>query len=74
MIRQRCAACAGLWLSLGVGVSHAVLESLSLFRRRRVKNASHLVCYFRYARFLPDGRLLARTSPEVVARVARWLV
>jgi F-box protein 9 len=39
--------------------------------RRRVKNACHLVCYFRYVRFLPDGRLLYRTSPETVARVAR---
>ena len=47
------------------------IDGLSLRRRghifcstfepgRRVKNACHLVCYFRYVRFLPDGRLLYR--------------
>ena len=31
----------------------------------RIKNPVHMVCYFRYLRFLPDGRFLYRTSPEV---------
>lgn len=39
-----------------------------------MRNACHLVCYYRYVRFLPDGRLLYRTSPEVVSQVARRLV
>lgn len=46
----------------------------AVFVRRRVKSACHLVCYYRYVRFLPDGHLLYRTSPEVVSRVARRLV
>lgn len=39
----------------------------------RVKNPVHLVCYFRYLRFLPDGTLLYRTSPEVPSKVERSL-
>ena len=31
----------------------------------RYKNPVHLVTYFRYLRFLPDGRFITRTSPEV---------
>ena len=39
----------------------------------RVKNPVHMVCYFRYYRFYPDGHLLYRTSPEVVSKVARTM-
>jgi F-box protein 9 len=39
----------------------------------RVKNPVHLVCYYRYIRFLPDGTLLYRTSPEVPSKVERSL-
>ena len=31
----------------------------------RYKNPVHLVTYFRYLRFLPDGGFITRTSPEV---------
>ncbi|KAJ9505157.1 hypothetical protein QJQ45_029282, partial [Haematococcus lacustris] len=33
----------------------------------------HVVVYFRYYRFLPDGSLLYRTSPLPIAKVARSL-
>ena len=36
----------------------------------RVRNPVHLVCYFRYLRFFPDGTLLYRTTPDIVANVA----
>ena len=38
-----------------------------------MKNACHLVCYYRYVRFLADGRLFYRTSPEILTKVARRL-
>lgn len=31
----------------------------------RTRNPVHMVCYFRYIRFLSDGSFLYRTSPEV---------
>jgi F-box only protein C-terminal region len=36
----------------------------------RVRNACHLVAYYRYYRFLPGGTLLYRTSPEVAPPAA----
>lgn len=39
----------------------------------RVRNTVHLVAYYRYFRFLPDGTFNYRTSPETVAKVARSL-
>ncbi|KAK9817830.1 hypothetical protein WJX72_002832 [[Myrmecia] bisecta] len=39
----------------------------------RVKNAAHLVCYYRYFRFFPDGQFVYRTSPDVVSKVAKSL-
>ncbi|KAL3148629.1 hypothetical protein ABBQ38_014052 [Trebouxia sp. C0009 RCD-2024] len=39
----------------------------------RVKNPVHLVCYFRYYRFFPDGQFVYRTSPDVVRNAARSL-
>lgn len=38
-----------------------------------VKNAVHLVVFFRYARYFPDGTFLYRTSPEVPAKAAKAL-
>ena len=38
------------------------------------KHAVHLVAYYRYMRFLPGSRIVYRTSPDVVARVAKTLV
>ncbi|KAK9831468.1 hypothetical protein WJX81_008220 [Elliptochloris bilobata] len=40
----------------------------------RVKNPVHLVCYYRYLRFLPGGRFLYRTSPQPLREVARSLL
>ena len=40
----------------------------------KVRNPVHLVCYFRYLRFLPDGTLIYRTSPETVSKVARSML
>lgn len=40
----------------------------------RVKNPVHLVCYYRYYRFFPDGQLLYRTSPDVVSKVVSSLI
>lgn len=37
----------------------------------RVKNPVHLVCYYRYFRFFPDGTFVYRTSPEVPVKVER---
>ncbi|PSC69046.1 F-box 7 [Micractinium conductrix] len=39
----------------------------------KVKNAVHLVLYYRYMRFYPDGTFAYRTSPEPLARVHRSL-
>eukprot|EP00898_Chlorokybus_atmophyticus_P004879 jgi/Chlat1/5392/Chrsp35S05305 len=38
-----------------------------------VHNPVHLVCYFRYLRFKPDGMLLYRTTAEKVAVAARQM-
>lgn len=38
-----------------------------------MRNPVHLVCFFRYIRFYPDGRLVYRTSPEPVIKVAKTL-
>ena len=38
-----------------------------------MKNPVHLVCYYRYFRFFPDGTLLYRTTPEVPSMVERSL-
>ncbi|GAB4820887.1 hypothetical protein N2152v2_007933 [Parachlorella kessleri] len=40
----------------------------------KTKNPVHLVCYFRYYRFFPDGTFLYRTTPEFVSKVARSLM
>lgn len=39
----------------------------------RVKNPVHLVCYFRYYRFFPDGQFVYRTSPDVIRYAVRSL-
>jgi hypothetical protein len=39
----------------------------------RVRNAVHLVLYYRYVRFHPDGSFCYRTSPEPLARVHKSL-
>jgi hypothetical protein len=36
-----------------------------------VRKTVHLVAYFRYYRFFPDGSLLYRTTPQVVSLVAK---
>lgn len=37
------------------------------------RNAVHLVLFFRYMRFFPDGTFVYRTSPEIPSKVCRLL-
>ena len=39
----------------------------------RVKNPVHLVLYYRYIRFFPDGQFLYKTTPATVSKVVRRL-
>lgn len=39
----------------------------------KVKNPVHLVCYYRYMRFLPNGRYVYRTSPLVLRQIIKSL-
>jgi len=39
----------------------------------KVRNPVHLVAYYRYCRFFPDGTFLYRTTPDVVGKVAKTL-
>lgn len=39
----------------------------------RTRNPVHIVLYYRYVRFFPDGRFLYKTTPETVSKVARRL-
>ena len=39
----------------------------------RVKNPVHIVLYYRYIKFFPDGRFLYKTTPQTVSKVARRL-
>ncbi|KAL4551126.1 hypothetical protein Ndes2526B_g05436 [Nannochloris sp. 'desiccata'] len=39
----------------------------------KVRNPVHLVAYYRYCRFFPDGTFLYRTTPEVVGKVAKTM-
>ena len=48
----------GVYVSRNTYIKRGIVEW-------RVRNACHVVCYFRYCRFSPDGTLLYRTSPEV---------
>ena len=36
----------------------------------RVKNPVHLVCYYRYLRFFPQGEYVYRTTPMTLASIA----
>lgn len=40
----------------------------------KVKNPVHLVCYYRYIRFLPNGMYVYRTSPMVLRQVIKSLL
>ena len=39
----------------------------------RVKNPVHVVCYYRYLRFFPQGDFAYRTCPETLSQVAASL-
>ena len=64
----RCAAArpAGIYVSRNTYLKRGVVEW-------NVKNAAHMVLYFRYCRFFPDGTFVYRTSPEPLNRVHRTL-
>ena len=40
----------------------------------KVRNPVHLVAYYRYCRFFPDGTFVYRTTPETVSKVAKSLL
>ncbi|XP_065847845.1 F-box protein 7 [Euphorbia lathyris] len=42
-------------------------------REWTVRNPVHLVCYYRYMRFLPSGRFLYKTSPHTVKDVVKCM-
>ncbi|KAK9836213.1 hypothetical protein WJX84_005129 [Apatococcus fuscideae] len=72
----------GSWKAMFLDRPHLRFDGLYVSRNTylrtgivewRVKNPVHMVCYFRYYRFYPDGHLLYRTSPEVVSKVARTM-
>jgi len=54
----------GLYVSRNTYIRQGAIE----WRRQQT---THLVSYFRYYRFFPDGTLLYRTSPHVVSKVAK---
>lgn len=56
----------GLYVSRNTYIRQGVAE----WRREKT---CHLVTYFRYFRFFPDGTLLYRTSPNTVKQVAKSL-
>lgn len=39
----------------------------------KVRNPVHLVAYYRYVKFFPDGTFLYRTTPETVSKVAKTM-
>jgi F-box only protein C-terminal region len=56
--RMMLVAILGLEASIDCALQRGIVEW-------RVRNACHLVAYYRYYRFLANGSLLYRTSPEV---------
>jgi F-box protein 9 len=72
----------GSWKAMYLGRPHLRFDGVYVSRNTylragitewRVTNPVHLVAYYRYCRFLPDGTLLYRTSPENLAKVAKSL-
>ena len=57
---------AGIYVSRNTYLRQGIVEW-------SVKNAVHLVLYFRYLCFFPDGSFAYRTSPEPLSRVYRSL-
>lgn len=56
----------GLYVSRNTYIRQGVAE----WRREKT---CHLVTYFRYFRFFPDGTLLYRTTPQTINKVAKTL-
>lgn len=72
----------GSWKRLFLATPHVRFEGLYVSRNTYIRQGAaelrrsatcHLVTYYRYFRFFPDGSLLYRTSPNTVARVAKSL-
>ena len=66
--------CRGSWREMFLQRPHLRFDGLYVSRNTyirtgltewRIKNPVHLVTYFRYLYFMPDGRFTTRTSPEV---------
>lgn len=65
--------CRGSWREMFLQRPHLRFDGLYVSRNTyirtgltewRIKNPVHLVTYFRYLYFIPDGRFTTRTSPE----------
>lgn len=56
----------GVYVSRNTYIKRGVIEW-------RVRVGCHVVAYYRYMCFQPDGSFLYRTSPEVVSKVAKGL-
>eukprot|EP00887_Chlorella_sp_A99_P002797 scaffold6.g2797.t1 len=73
----------GCWKSMLLDRPHLRFDGIFVSRNTylkqgvvewKVKNAVHLVLYFRYLRFLPDGTFLYRTTPHPPSAVAKSLL
>lgn len=73
----------GCWKSMFLDRPHLRFDGIYVARNTyirtgvtewKVRNPVHLVCYFRYYRFMPNGSLLYRTSPEALSKVAKTLM
>lgn len=73
----------GCWKSMFLDRPHLRFDGVYVARNTyirtgvtewKVRNPVHLVCYFRYYRFMPNGSLLYRTSPEALSKVAKSLM
>lgn len=73
----------GSWRDMYLDRPHLRFDGLYVARNTYVRmgatewrargNPVHLVAYYRYCRFFPDGTFLYRTTPEAVGKVARTL-
>jgi len=75
--------CRGCWRQLFLEVPHVRFDGVYASRNTYIRQGAvelrrektvHLVTYFRYFRFFPDGSLLYRTSPLTIKQVVKTLL
>eukprot|EP01025_Chloroclados_australasicus_P037007 TRINITY_DN3769_c0_g1_i2.p2 TRINITY_DN3769_c0_g1~~TRINITY_DN3769_c0_g1_i2.p2 ORF type:complete len:309 (+),score=24.51 TRINITY_DN3769_c0_g1_i2:233-1159(+) len=73
----------GLWKRMYIERPHVRFEGVYVARNTYIRrgqvefhvhNPVHLVVYFRYIRFFPDGRVIYRTSPNPPDKVAKTML